>query len=378
LLYQVATAALSPGDIAAPIRSVLHKHENVEVIMGEAVSIDRENRKVILTNSEVPFDYLVIATGARHFYFGHDEWEKYAYGLKTLRDALSIREKILLSFERAERICGNDENADISKYMTFVIVGGGPTGVEMAGAIAEIAKKTMLKDFRHINTLHTKILLVEGLPRILPVYSPDLSEKAKKSLEELGVEVHLNSLVSEVNENGVKFGDTYIETVNVIWAAGNKASGLLKTLNTELDKAGRAVVENDLSIKEDPDIFVIGDAACFYLDAEKKKSLPGVAPVAITQGRYLAKILKTQTPKDKRKPYKYFDKGNLATIGTARAIAEIGKIKLSGYIAWLAWGFVHILFLIGFRNRYRVMSEWIWLYLTNRQGIRLITHKTDY
>lgn len=374
LLYQVATAALSPGDIAAPIRAILNKHRNVEVILGEVKSIDKTRRVVILQDEEIKFDYLVVATGARHSYFGKDQWEKYAPGLKNINDALSIREKILLAFEKAERLYGKE---DISKYMTFVIIGGGPTGVEMAGSIAEISKKTFLRDFKRINTKKTKIMLVEGLPRILPVYSPDLSEKAKRSLESLGVDVWINSMVTDVNEHGVKIGDKFIETENIIWAAGNKASSLIKSLNTEQDRAGRAIVDYDLSIKEDPNIFVIGDAACFYLDDEKKKSLPGIAPVALSEARYAARIIKNHIPKERRPRYEYFDKGNLATIGKAKAVAEIRKLKLSGFIAWLAWGAVHIFFLIGFRNRYKVMAEWIWFYVSNRQGIRLITHRTD-
>ncbi len=371
LLYQVATAALSPGDIAAPIRGILNKQKNLSVIMGEVIKIDREKRFVELHDSEIAFDYLIIAAGASHSYFGNDQWEKFAPGLKTISDALKIRERILLSFEKAERFIGK---ADVDPYLTFVIVGGGPTGVELAGAIAEISKKTMLQDFRKINTSKTKVILVEAIDRILAAYDPSLSENAKESLEELGVEVRLDTMVSEVNERGVKVGDDFIETPNVIWAAGNTASDLLKSLKTKLDKSGRAIVNSDCSINEDENIFVIGDAANFR--GEDGNPLPGVAPVAMQQGKHVAGILSNES-NDKREPFEYFDKGNMATIGRARAVMQSGKIKLTGFIAWLAWGFVHILFLIGFRNRYKVMAEWIWYYISYRHGIRLITHKTD-
>ncbi len=370
LLYQVATAALSPGDIAAPIRGVLNKQKNVRVIMGEVISIDRENRKVILKDDEVEFDYLIVSTGASHSYFGNDEWEKYAPGLKTISDALTIRERILLSFEKAEKFMGQK---NVEPYLTFVVVGGGPTGVEMAGSIAEISKKTMLQDFRQIDPSKTKVILVEAMDRILGSYDESLSESAKSSLQELGVDVRLNKKVIDVNELGVKIDDEFIETQNIIWAAGNSASPLLKSLNTQLDKAGRVIVSEDCSINEDKNIFVIGDAAHFKDDDDNM--LPGVAPVAMQQGKHVAEILKSDSPE--RKPFKYFDKGSMATIGRARAVMQSGKIKLTGFAAWLAWSFVHILFLIGFRNRYKVMAEWIWYYISFRHGIRLITNKTD-
>lgn len=371
LLYQVATAALSPGDIAAPIRWILRKAKNISIIMGEVISIDLENKAVELHDDKLNFDYLIIAIGSRHSYFGKNEWEKFAPGLKTITDAISIREKILLSFEKAERVA---EQENVDKYMTFVIVGGGPTGVEMAGAIAEIAKQTMLRDFRRIDPSKAKIILIEGENRILPLFDPHLSEKARKSLEGLGVQVILNERVTNVNQEGVQVGDKFIETQNVIWAAGNAISPLLKSLNTELDRAGRVIVEKDCSIKNRPDVFVIGDSALFI---ENGKPLPGVAPVAIQQGKYVAKIIKKDAQNKERKPFKYFDKGDLATIGRARAVMQIGGIKLSGFVAWLAWVFVHILYLISFRNRYKVLSEWMWYYVRNRHGIRLITHKTD-
>lgn len=369
LLYQVATAALSPGDIAAPIRGVLHKQKNVTVIMGEVAKIDVEAQKVCLNDDQFEYDYLIVAVGSRHSYFGKNEWETFAPGLKTLNDAITVRDKILLSFEKAE-IC-RDEN-EIKKYTTFVIVGGGPTGVEIAGAIAEISKRTLRKEFRHIDPAKTKIILVEAQDRILSIYDPGLSEKAKLSLEKLGVEVRLNTKVENINETGVKLNSGFIETPNIIWAAGNEIPQLIKSLNTVLDRAGRVIVEKDCSIKKHPEVFVIGDAA---LMLHYNKPLPGVAPVAIQQGKYLAKIISRNIPQSERKPFKYFDKGNLATIGRAKAVMQIGRIKVSGFIAWFAWVFIHILYLIGFRNRYKVLAEWMWYYITYRHGIRLIIQK---
>lgn len=371
LLYQVATAALSPADVAAPIRAILNKQKNVRVIMGEVNRIDTSAKKVFLNGDVFDYDYLITAVGSRHSYFGNDEWEKFAPGLKTIHDALKLREKILLSFEKAERL--NDEK-EIKKQMTFVIVGGGPTGVELAGAIAEIARVTMLKDFRKINPAKTKIILVEALDRLLTAFDPHLSAKAKESLEELGVTVLLNRRVVDINERGVQFENEVIETPNVIWAAGNTIPSIVRSLNSETDRAGRAIVEKDCSLENHPEIFVIGDAALFI---ESGKPLPGIAPVAIQQGRYVAKIIANGIPKVERKPFKYFDKGILATIGKAKAVMQIGGVKASGWFAWIAWVFVHILYLIGFRNRYKVLAEWIWLYVTNRHGIRLITQKTE-
>jgi NADH dehydrogenase len=369
LLYQVATAALSPGDIAAPIRAILNKQANTKILMSNALKVDRLNRKVLLEDGELEFDFLVIATGARHSYFGNDHWEEYAKGLKTIADAITIRERTLQSFETAEKL---SDMHKVEQYMTFVIVGGGPTGVEMAGAIAEISKKTLLKDFRNINPLMTKIILVEGSDRLLGMYDQPLNSKARSALEDLGVTVYIDKFVTDINSDGVKIGDEFIKTKNIIWAAGNTASSLLKTIGTKLDNAGRVIVEKDCSITEDENIFVIGDAAFYNHD---EKPLPGVAPVAIQQGRYVAGIIRKKIQRTERKRFKYFDKGNMATIGRAKAVMQVGNFKLSGIIAWFMWGVVHIMFLISFRNRYKVMSEWLWYYLTNKQGIRLITHK---
>lgn len=367
LLYQVAAAALSPGDIAVPIRSEFSNQENVEVILGEVTEINREEKKVYLSNTAYEYDYLVVAIGNRHSYFGNDQWENFAPGLKTISDALKIREKMLLAFEKAEIAKSDSEK---KREMTFVIIGGGPTGVEIAGSIAEISRETLLKDFRNINTADTKIILIEGMNRILQSFDEDLSVKAQITLEKLGVEVRVNSMVAEVNENGVAVGDEFIEASNIIWAAGNKVSPLINSLKTETDRSGRVIVEQDCSLPGDSDVFVIGDASLFN---ENGKPLPGVAPVAMQQGRYVANLLKKSIPKEQRKPFRYFDKGNLATIGRAKAVLQIGNFKISGFFAWLVWALVHIAFLVNFRKRYRVMTEWIWYYMTFKNGIRLIT-----
>ncbi len=366
LLYQVATAALSPADIASPIRSILSKQNNINVIMGEVTNIDLNENKVFIKEIFYEYDYLIVAVGSKHSYFGNDNWESAAPGLKTMNDALKIRENILLSFEKAEII---GKSSEVEKFLTFVIVGGGPTGVELAGAIAEIARKTLMKDFRKIDLTKTKVILIEALDRLLYSFDPKLSEHAKKDLQNLGVEVLLNTKVTSLNHDGVYLNDKFIPTKNIIWAAGNVIPPLIKDLNAVMDKSGRIIVEPDCSIKNFPNIFVIGDAALFI---QNNKPLAGIAPVAIQQGRFVAKIISKNIPKEKRKPFKYFDKGTMATIGKAKAVLQIGGFKASGWFAWITWVFVHILYLIGFRNRYKVLAEWIWLYLTNRNGIRLI------
>ena len=371
LLYQVATAALSPADIAMPIRSIFSNHKNVSVIMDEVLSVNSEKKLVVLSDREEPFDYLILSPGSHHSYFGKHEWEMAAPGLKTLNDALVIRERILLSLEEAEKISNKNE---ILKYLTYVIIGGGPTGVELAGAIAEIAKQTMIKDFRNIDINKTRVILVEGAPQILSSYPKSLSEKAKRDLEKLGVEVIVGNFVKEIGQDFVKFGESIIETKNIIWAAGNETPNFLNSLNVKMDKAGRIIVNKDCSIPDNRDIFVIGDAALF-LD-ENNKPLPGVAPVAIQQGKFVAKLILANKSESERDLFKYIDKGNLATIGKAKAIAEIRGLKFSGYFAWLTWCFVHILYLIGYRNRFRVMAEWIWNYITKKRGIRLIVGKS--
>jgi NADH dehydrogenase len=378
LLYQVATAALSPADIAIPIRSIFSDYKNVKVLLGEVKSIDRKNKKVLFNGSEVEFDYLIIATGSRHSYFGKNEWEKYSPGLKTLNDALKIRENILLSLETAEE---EKDPLKRQKYLNFVIIGGGPTGVELAGAISEIVNQNLISDFRNIDSSMTKVYLVEALPAILNSFPQKLSKHALEDLKDLEVEVILNEKVTEINESGVKIGERFIESKNILWAAGNQASPLIKTLDTETDRTGRAIVNNDLSIKDDENIFVIGDAAAVNSARpaggnNKNEQLPAIAPVAIQQGRYVAGIIGRDSDGKLRGKFKYKDRGIMATIGKAKAVAEIKGLKLTGLIAWLTWSFVHILFLISFRNKIRVMSEWIWHYLTNRPGIRLIVKYT--
>jgi NADH dehydrogenase len=372
LLYQVATAALSPGDIANPIRSILSGSQNVKVVMAEVTSIDKVNREVKFNNTSLTFDYLIIAVGNSHSYFGNEGWEKFAPGLKTLNDALKIREGILLSLEAAERLT---DKSRFEEYLNFVIVGGGPTGVELAGAIAEIVNKNYIKDFRNINAKMTKVYLVEALPRLLQAFPETLSAKAFDELKYLEVEVLLNRRVTGITENGVHLGEAFIKTKNIIWAAGIKVSSLLETLGIELDESGRGIVNPDLSIKDDPDIFIIGDAAACV--DEKGKYLPELAPVAMQQGRYVAGIISKDINSKVRKRFKYRDKGALATIRKGRSVAVIKGLKLSGLIAWLAWSLVHIMYLINFRNRIRVMAEWVWCFLTNRPGIRLIVKKSN-
>ena len=373
LLYQVASAALSPGEIAVPIREILRKQKNATVIMGDVARIDKKLKQIILVSGDsLPYDYLVVATGARHSYFGNNAWEQFAPGLKTLSDALNIREEILLSFEKAERFEKLPQN---SKYLNFVVIGGGPTGVEMAGAIAEVAYKTMFQNFRRINPAQSKIFLVEAAPHILPMFPEELSLRAKKDLEEMGVNVIVGKKVTGITEEGVQVEDVFYPSTNVIWAAGNQASPLLKTLDVPLDRQGRVLVEPDLSIPGNPEIFVIGDAACSI--GKDGKPLPGIAPTAIQQGKYVAKILKKQIPKQERTPFKYFDKGSMATIGKAKAIATVGNFKFTGLFAWLMWCFIHIVYLIGFRSRLTVMLEWSFFYLTGQRGARLIYGSID-
>jgi NADH dehydrogenase len=373
LLYQVASAALSPADIAVPIREILSPYANITVIMGEIISIDKEKQQVALRNGDhIGYEYLIVALGARHAYFGQDAWESYAPGLKTLSDALKLRERILISFEKAERC---DSISEAKKYLNFVIIGGGPTGVELAGAIAEIAYETMLKNFRRIDTKKAKIYLIEGSPHILPVYPEKLSDKARGYLEHFGVHVLTGKRVTNVTDEGVYIEDQFILSENILWAAGNQAAPVLKTLDTPLDRQGRAIVEADLTIPGHPELFVLGDSAC-AMD-KKGKPLPGLAPVAVQQGRYVAKILRKRIPKKERPPFSYFDKGTMATVGKTKAIGMFGKFQFSGYIAWLAWCFVHILYLIGFRNRFVVLTQWLFSYFSSERGARLIYRSID-
>jgi len=367
LLYQVATASLSPSDIASPIRSILKRQTNLEVWMGEAVDVDVDRRVVLLRDGEIPYDYLVVATGVTHAYFGRDDWAPHAPGLKTVDDALEIRRRFLLAFETAER---EADEAARRRLLTFVIVGAGPTGVELAGAMAEIARQVMPREFRSIDTTTARILLVEGADRVLPGYAPSLSAKARRQLERLGVEVRTGARVTEIEEGAVWIGDERIEAGNVFWAAGVAASPLGARLGAEVDRAGRVKVAPDLSVPGHPEVFVAGDLAAVE---QGGRPVPGVAPAAMQMGRHVARAIRADLEGRPRPVFRYFDKGSLATIGRAAAVAEIAGLKLSGLVAWLVWVFVHILYLIGFRNRLVVMVQWAWAYLMYQRGVRLIT-----
>lgn len=369
LLYQVATAVLSPGEIAQPIRRILHWARNVEVILGEAIGFDKENKKVRLTDgSEIGYDYLIIAAGARHAYFGHDEWESSAPGLKTLEDAVEIRRRVLLAFEHAER---DAYLTGVQRQLNFVVVGGGPTGVELAGAIADIARKALAKDFKAIDTRKASVMLFEGSDKILGTFGKDLSESAKSQLESLGVEVHLNSFVTAIEDGRVKVGDNWIDCDVVLWATGVAASPLGKALGVETDRAGRVLVERDLSIKGYRDIFVIGDMA--WLLQENGEPVPGVSPAAMQMGEATAANILRDLNGTPRKDFKYVNKGTMATIGRRKAIADLAGMQFKGFVAWLMWLFLHVMFLIGFRNRFAVMFEWFWAYMTRERSARLIT-----
>ena len=373
LLYQVATAALSPADIAEPLRHILRKQENVEVILSEVKSIDAANKLVITTDGPMEYDYLIVAAGARHSYFGHDEWEKAAPGLKSLDDALEIRRRMLMAFEIAEK---THDDAEREAAMTFVIVGGGPTGVEMAGAIAEIARVTLIKDFRHIDSSQARVFLIEGGPEILAAFSGRLPESARKQLGNLGVEVRLGTKVEQISEAGVELkGGEKIAARTIIWAAGNAASSLGASLGVPLDSQGRVIVKEDCSIPGHGEVFVIGDQAHFVTG--EGRSLPGLSPVAMQQGRHVAKNIKSLLRGQPTERFQYFDKGSMATIGRNAAVAEMGSVRFSGIIAWFAWLFVHIIFLVGFRNRIAVLFNWAYAYLTYGRGARLITGRTS-
>lgn len=373
LLYQAATATLAASDISVPLREVFAKQRNMTVIMGEVVNIDKANQRVVLGNGDkLPYDYLVLAVGSHHSYFGHDNWEKFAPGIKTLTDALKIRERILTSFEIAERL-GPIEEA--YPYLTFLIVGGGPTGVELAGTIAELSHKTLNRNFRRIQTQKVLIHLVEGSDRLLHPFPPKLSAKTKKTLEKMGVTVHTNSTVTEITDSGVQIGDRFIETKNVLWAAGNTIPKVMATLSAKQDRQGRVIVEKDLSVPNHPNIFVVGDAANFT--TKKGHPLPGVATVALQQGAYVGRLIKRKLKGKKTRPFRYLDKGSLATIGTGKAVASIRKLKLSGLSAWLIWAFIHIAYLIGFRNRLSVMLEWSIHLFTGARSARIIHGTID-
>lgn len=373
LLYQVATAVLSPGEIATPLRRILHRARNIEVILGEAAGFDTTARRVRLTDgSEIPYDYLIVAAGARHSYFGHDEWERDAPGLKTIEDAVEIRRRILLAFELAEReayFTGQHEP------LNFAVIGGGPTGVEVAGAIAGIARRALAQDFKAIDTTKARVMLLEGAPRILGFYPEELSRKAEEQLTELGVEVRTGSLVTAVEAGRIKVGEEWLPVSVSIWATGVAASPLGQELGVPTDKAGRVLVEPDLSVPGHREIFVIGDMAA--LDDAEGKPVPGLGAAATQEGKAVAANILRELRGEARLPFKYHDRGTMATIGRNRAVAEFGRWRLSGFTAWFLWLFVHVFLLIGFRNRLAVMREWIWAYFTRERSARLITGSTD-
>jgi NADH dehydrogenase len=366
LLYQVATAGLSPAEIASPIRQILRRQENVTVVLAEVRAVDVPGRRVILADGEIGYDHLVVATGAAHSYFGHDEWEAFAPGLKTLDHALEIRRRALLAFERADRETDPERRR---AWLTFAVVGGGPTGVEMAGALAEVAHHSLVRDFRGIDPRAARIVLVEAGPGILPAYPPDLSERAVKQLEGLGVEVWTNAAVTGVSAEGIATSTMHLAARTVVWAAGVLASPLAKTLGAPLDRAGRVKVEADLTLPGHPEVQVIGDLAAVF---ENGQPVPGVAPAAMQMGRHAARNVRRALAGRPPLPFHYVDKGSLATIGRSSAVALIGRLRLWGFLAWVAWLAIHIFFLIGFRNRFVVLFTWAWAYFTYQRSARLI------
>ncbi len=373
LLYQVATAVLSPADITVPLRNLFKNDKNVKTILSEVKEINKEKKEITLDNAEViSYDKLIISAGSSYSFFGKNEWSKFAKGLKVINDALDIREKILKAFEKAE----NEKDERIrKKYLNFVIIGGGPTGVELAGSIAEIAYKNMTKEFRNFSSTDANIYLLEAGDRILPSYSESLAKKSYKFLNDLGVKVKTKERVENIEEMKVTTNKQVIYADNIIWAAGNEASSLIKYLDTETDNEGRAIVNLDCSIKEDNEVYVIGDAANFK--TESGESLPGIAPVAIQQGRYVAHNIKKNIEKEKRKPFRYSDKGTMATIGRFKAIGVVGNFELAGFTAWLFWSLIHLVYLIGYRSKILVAIEWIFAYFFNKRGTRLIYRDID-
>lgn len=367
LLYQVAMAGLSPADIAAPIRAVLRKQKNVSVWLGEAVGVDFARQVVQLREGELAYDFLVLATGGRTSYFGHDEWEQFAPGLKDLDDAVEIRRRVLLAFEAAEKETDEQRRKEL---MTFVVVGGGPTGVELAGSISELARYVLDRDFRSIYPEFAEILLLEGGPRILPSFAEALSASAEEQLTRLGVKVRKNAKVTNIDATGVYLGERKINAATVIWGAGVRATALTQKLGVPVDRAGRLLIQPDLTVPEHPNVFAIGDMTFLEQDG---KPLPGVSPVAMQMGRQVAKNIQRNLNQQPYEKFRYVDKGNMATIGRNAAIAEMGKLHLSGFPAWLAWLGVHLFFLIGFRNRVAALFNWGWMYFTYQRGARLIT-----
>ncbi len=368
LLYQVAMAGLSPADIAAPIRSILRKQKNATVLMAEATGVDFTNRIVKLADGELRYDFLILATGGRTSYFGNEQWEQFAPGLKDLDDAVEIRRRVLLAFEAAEK---ETDAARRQELLTFVVVGGGPTGVELAGAICELSHTVLASDFRNINPREARVILLEGGSRVLPSFSPDLSESALKQLNQLGVNVRLNTKVTNIDEAGAHLGEQVIKAATVIWGAGVQATAFTARLGVPHDRAGRVILEADLTLPEQKNVFAIGDMTSYT--HEDGKPLPGVSPVAIQMGQCVARNILHALKNEPYETFSYFDKGSMATIGRKAAIAEMGKIHLHGFLAWLAWLFVHLMFLVGFRNRTAVFLSWTWSYFTYQRGARLVT-----
>jgi NADH dehydrogenase len=376
LLYQVALAVLSPAEIASPIRTVLRR-KNVEVLLGEVSGFDLEKRliKIEGLSQDLPYDYLVVAAGATHAYFGHTEWEVYAPGLKTVEDAVEIRGRVLQAFETAEREAFVSGRQDVP--LNFVVIGAGPTGVELAGAIADISRRYMEHDFRTIDPRQARIILLEGGPRVLPAYPEDLSASAQRQLTAMGVEVRTSAMVTNVEPGGVTVGKERIPATVILWGAGVSASPLGRMLGVATDRAGRVLVESDLTVPGHPEVFVAGDLAAVKMGKNKDKWVPGVAPAAIQMGKFVARQIRRSVDGKPREEFAYWDKGSLATIGRSHAVADFGWLHFSGYFAWLAWLFIHLFFLIGFRNRLLVVSEWAWAYITYNQGARLITHQPE-
>jgi NADH dehydrogenase len=370
LLYQVATAGLSPAEIAVPIRNIFSKYKNVRVVKGELTSIDLEKKTIQTDIGELGYDYLVLACGVRPSYFGNEKWEQFAPGLKTIEQATEIRRRILTAFEKAET---EDDSKRKAQLLTFIVIGGGSTGVELAGAIGEFSRYTLLKDFKNIDPALARTILIEAGPQILPYFSEKLSVQATRDLESLGVQVRTFSQVTKIDTDSVQIGNEKIYASTIIWAAGVTASDLNKQLGVELDAMGRIIVEPDLSLKKHPEVFVAGDQAHFSY--QTGNPLPGIAPVALQQGKFIAKNILRESKGQQRVIFKYFDKGHMATIGRRKAILQIGKVHLSGLIAWLVWLFIHIYYLIGFKNRVFVLLQWAYSYITFRKGARLIVNK---
>ncbi len=370
LLYQVAMAGLSPADIAAPIRSLLSRYRNIRVLQGEVLSVDMNRHVAVAEFGELPFDYLITACGARHSYFGHDEWEEFAPGLKNLEQATEIRRRVLLAYEEAER---SNVPEDRKRLLTFVVVGGGPTGVELAGAIGEMSRFTLARDFRNIDAKLARVIMLEAGPRILPMFSEQLAARATRDLEHLGVQVWTGSAVTKIDADGVEIGAERIRAATVLWAAGVKASSLGQTMGLNVDRQGRVIVEPDMSVPGHPNVFVAGDQSCFT--HQTGRPLPGTAPVAMQQGQYIAKVIRLDLAGKPRPPFRFTDKGQMATIGRSRAIVEMGRVKFTGFFAWLTWLVVHIYFLTGFKNRLLVVLQWAWSYLSFHRGARLIVTK---